>query len=797
MRLRRHAFTLLALSALAGAAVWANRPAEQRDGLPDPTDMRLEYRPGAWLPPGLELNGTVRLLSSPIVEMGKRHRVRIEYTVGDRPITAGESIEIWKHFTSDVEEFQVDDASEPAFFGAEVAAAGVTFQTRKYLNSVQRNEHQVFPYRKTAALVVESGTLKPGDKILFDLGGEQGVRMQFYAENLFNFRVAITNEPEKKILAYGGDAYMKVLGGPLGKLKVQAPSIVGVREPFTVEVVPMDEWVSLARDGAGLELEMLSGEVGVSKFEYDPELLHYVAKNVLASKEGVARIRVRTTDGRFEGLSNPIWVQQTPERRVYYGDLHQHAYLGDGRGVYEELYLFARQVAMLDFGAVTPHQQTLGVSGPILKLEDQSFPANYWPDLVRANKIMKGWKGFTPILAYEYSVGTRAGGHHNVFYADDDARSTMEIDPNQTRAPVGDMMKLLRRSGERSLVIPHIGGGPPSWDHETDPRIERLFEVASVHGVFEESYQKHLESGQRVGATASGDTHTVSFGQANPGLIYTMTNPLTAVLAHTPDREDLWEAMVDRRTFGVTGNQRLLMDFRVNGEPMGGELPRTKADAAKIEARVSGTDRLLRLDIVKNNRTVHTVNTARDPSSRLMRLVWADNLYQRRANTSLADGDIRATAGRVLLERVLNQDNSFESFGQLGNRVVYRSATTSNDFDGVLVDLSGATGDAIVFRRDDPLLGEHEVRIPLAELEDDGVFTWSSGKIDKPRHPYLEAMGVDLQFVVEAELVSPGAPMDYDLLYEHREEMRPGNYYYLRVQQVDTVKAWSSPVWAN
>ncbi len=167
----------------------------------------------------------------------------------------------------------------------------------------------------------------------------------------------------------------------------------------------------------------------------------------------------------------------------------------------------------------------------------------------------------------------------------------MEMAPTETRAPVGEMMKLLRRSGERALVIPHIGGGPPDWEHETDPRLERLFEIASVHGVFEESYQKHLESGQRVGATASGDTHTVSFGQANPGLIYTMTNPLTGVFANSNDREDLWASMVDRRTYGVTGNARMLLDFLVNDEPMGGEIPRYKADAAKVDARVSGSDR--------------------------------------------------------------------------------------------------------------------------------------------------------------------------------------------------------------
>ncbi|MEZ5395364.1 MAG: hypothetical protein R2724_21465 [Bryobacterales bacterium] len=797
MHARRHALTLLALACLAGVAVWANRPALERDGLPDPVNMRLEYRPGAWLPPGLELNGTVRLLTAPVVEMGQRHRIRIEYTVGDREIVAGESIEIWKHFTSDVEEFQVDDSSEPAFFGAETTATGVTFETRKYLNSVQRNEHSVFPYRKAAGLVVQSGSLKKGDKVIFDLGGVQGVRMQFYSENLFNFRVAITNDAEKKVLAYGGDAYMKVIGGPLAKLKVQAPSIVGKGEPFTVEVVPMDEWVSLAKDGAGLELEMIADDAGPSDFEYDPDLLHYVAHNVVASKEGVSRIRVRTKDGRFEGVSNPIWTQRKPERRVYFGDLHQHTYLGDGRGIYEETLSVRTAGRDARLRAITPHQETLGVSGPILRLEDQGFPADYWPDLVRANKTIKGWKGFTPILAYEYSVGTKAGGHHNVFYADDEAKSTMEIDPNKTRAPVGEMMKLLRGSGERALVIPHIGGGPPSWTHETDPRLERLFEIASVHGVFEESYQKHLESGQRVGATASADNHTVSFGQSNPGLIYTMTNPLTAVMAYSPDREDLWEAMTDRHTYGVTGNARLLMDFRVNDEPMGGELPRTKADSARIVAKVSGVDPILRLEIVKNNQTIHTVTPGRDPNARLMRIVWADNYYQRRANTSLADGEVRASAGRVTLERVLNQDNSFEWFRQDGDRVVYHSATTSNDLDGVLVDISGATGDEVVFRRTDPMLGEHEVRIPLAALKRDGVFSWRSGKIPGARHPYLEDMGLDVELFVEAELINPAAPLDYDLVYEHREAMKPGDYYYLRVQQLDTVKAWSSPVWAN
>lgn len=787
---RQPLFVALCLVALAGLALWANRS--------DPAAMRIDYRPGAYFPPGFPLHGEVKLLTPPVVEMGKRHHIRIEYVMGDLEIGPGESIEIWKHFTSDVEEFQVDDSDAPAYFGAETTAPGVEFEPVIYSNSVQRNKQQAFPYRKTAGIIIREGTLKKGDKVYFDLGGPKGVRMQFYAENLFNFRIAFTHPGEMKYLGYGGDAYMKVTGGPLAKLKVQAPSIVGRREPFTVEVVPLDAWGSLAKNYQGLEIVLESDQVGVAPLEYDPALQHYVAENVLASKQGVARIRARTADGRFEGVSNPIWVEDHPVDRVYYGDLHQHAYLHDGRGVPIELYLNARRVALLDFGAVTPHQTGISATGPSFRIDEYRDLRDNWPLLVEGVKVMKDWEGFVPILGYEYSVGTRAGGHHNVIYADDEAPTTMQLDPAGWRNPVGDMMKTLRRTGRRALVIPHIGGGPPDWEHETDPGLERNFEIASVHGVFEESYQKHLESGQRLSATASADNHTVGFGNSNPGLIYTMTNPLTAVFATEKTREAMWQGFLDRRTFGVTDNARLLMDFRVNGEPMGGELPRYDAGDPRIEARVSGTSPIVRVDLLKNSEVVHSTAPARDPSSSLLRVVWGDNIYQRRANTSIGPGELRAEGGRLTLKRALAIDNSFEEIVQSGPKIAYRTATTSNDRDGMLVDVSQASGDLIFRREDAPeFTGVHEVRIPMHELKRSGYFSWRS-EPQPVRHSYLEKMGVEVRVFLEAELVrETDAAMDVDFSYEDRRPMEPGDYYYLRVEQLDTAKAWSSPVWAN
>lgn len=773
---------------LLGAVIWANRP--------DPTRIPVEYRPGAYFPPGSPLQGEVKLLSPPVVEMGKRHRIRVEYTLGERTIAAGESVEIWKHFTSDVEEFQTLNSDLPAYFDVETTAPGVELSPVIFPNSVQRNRHQVFPYRKTAGVIVNSGELKAGDKLYFDLGGTKGVRMQYYAENLFNFRIAFTNPEEQKVLGYGGDVYLKVTGGPLKTLKVGAPAIVGRREPFDVEIVPLDEWGSLAKDYEGLELAIESDGVGVSPVEYDAELQHYVARNVVASKTGVTRIRAVTKDGRVSGRSHPIWVEERPDDRVFFGDLHQHAYLHDGRGVPIELYLHARRVSLLDFGSVTPHQGPLGITGPSFRVDEFTDARDNWPLLEEGVKATKGWKGFVPILGYEYSVGTRDGGHHNVIYADDEAPTTMQLEPKSWRAPVGEMMKILRRTGKRSLVIPHVGGGPPDWEHETDPRLERLFEIASVHGVFEESYQKHLESGQRLGATASADNHTVGFGNSNPGLIYTMTNPLTAVFAPERSRESMWQGFLDRRTYGVTGNARMLMRFSVNGEPMGGELPRNRTAAPRIEARVSGTAEIVRVDLVKNSTIVHSTAPAHDPSSNLVRIVWGDNVYQRRANTSLAPGEIRADEGALNLRRVMALDNSFERIEQEGPAVSFRTATTSNDRDGVLVDLSQATGQEIILRREDPLLGTHELRIPLEDLRQNGFVRVETDPLPH-RNSYMEKMGVPVRFAVEAELVREEQGLDVNFTFQDQTAMAPGDFYYLRVEQIDTVQGWSSPVWAN
>ena len=792
MRLR--SILALSLAAAGFSFLWREHPALAEPQDASPESLRIEYRPGAYMPPGFPLEGSVKLLTAPVVQAGKRHRIRIEYTVGQAGIAQGEAIEVWKHFTSDVEEFQVEEAGSPAHFAVETTAPGARLKVHPFSNRTRRNIPSVFPYRKAAGATLESGALHPGDKVYLDLGGSKGVRMQHYAENLFNFRIVIAGA-DLKPRDYGGDAFLKVVGGDASKLRVYAPAYVSVGERFSVEAIASDDWGSLAHNYQGHGLEFVDPALGTSRFEYDAALLHYVAANVVANQEGVYRLQVRSRDGALRGTSNPIRVEKFPKRRVYYGDLHQHTYLHDGRGTYEELYLHARRNGLLDFGSLTPHHMWVGVSGPSYHLDKFKDPRDHWPEIVRANKRLNGWRDFVTILGYEYSVGTSLGGHHNVIYNSDDAPTTMQLDPRQNRADVGVMMGILERSGVPAMVIPHVGGGPPDWNHKTDPRIERSFEIASVHGVFEESWQKHLDAGLRLAATASSDNHTVGFGNSYPGLIYTMTNALTGVFAFGKTRDAIWDGIYERRTFGVTGNERILLEFGVNGEPMGGELPSALHDRARISARVSGTEPLTRVELVKNGQLIHAIQPARNRGS-VARITWGDNIYQRRANAGLGEGQLSVESGSLRLVRFLHRDQEFEWMRQDGAAVRWQTAATSNDRDGMLARIDGTEG-SLLFSLDDPDLGKLRASIPLEQLRREGYYRWRTQGEKPYQHSYLKMMGIEVFFELECELVNPEASMDLEFDYEDRESPRPGDYYYLRMEQLDTNKGWASPVWIN
>ncbi len=50
---------------------------------------------------------------------------------------------------------------------------------------------------------------------------------------------------------------------------------------------------------------------------------------------------------------------------------------------------------------------------------------------------------------------------------------------------------------------------------------------------------------------------------------------------------------------------------------------------------------------------------------------------------------------------------------------------------------------------------------------------------------------------VTVEIVDRDAALDRDFEYTDMEDVRPGDYYYVRVTQLDSGRAWSSPFWVG
>jgi hypothetical protein len=62
----------------------------------------------------------------------------------------------------------------------------------------------------------------------------------------------------------------------------------------------------------------------------------------------------------------------------------------------------------------------------------------------------------------------------------------------------------------------------------------------------------------------------------------------------------------------------------------------------------------------------------------------------------------------------------------------------------------------------------------------------------------LKEVGVrPFRDTVSLELVDPGAARDLEIDFSDRGEARAGDYYYVRVTQLNGNRAWSSPVWVG
>jgi hypothetical protein len=321
---------------------------------------------------------------------------------------------------------------------------------------------------------------------------------------------------------------------------------------------------------------------------------------------------VRTGDSA-DGAGGSGAVGQGESERIYWGDIHSHSDLSDGTGTAPQSYFFAREVACLDFYALTDH-------GEIMSLSFRAFDK-----LEKATNEAYDPGSFVTFHGVEWTqVKT---GHYTCIFSGD--RLIKEPRLSYLTVPTTEgLWKALdaftERADCRALALPHHttqNSYIQDWSY-INPKYVKLAEVCSVHGefLFEQRHPLNyvgaidpppeyvpgssiadaLRMGKRLILYAASDEHdghpghSLSHTAARVGHQRPMTRwrcrighpypgGLTAVHARELTRETIFSALQLGRIFACSDHGRPLLSFTINGVPVGSGAPNSSGEPESNE----------------------------------------------------------------------------------------------------------------------------------------------------------------------------------------------------------------------
>jgi len=329
------------------------------------------------------------------------------------------------------------------------------------------------------------------------------------------------------------------------------------------------------------------------------------------TEPGCGRVTLRNPGTGAVGVSNPAEVvEEGPEFRLYWGDLHCQTFFSDGLRCPEELYEFAKEEGMLDIFGLADH--------------DYGLSQLQWRYFVEVTNSFYRPGEFVTIVGYEWTSDRY--GHRNLHFPGDWGQLLKCTEKE------GHTLERIREHARRNgaLLVPHHTANFKmgcSWDQGWDPECERLVEIYSVWGNSErpssegntrpirvsggEREGQHvldaLDRGYRFGFIGGGDTHDGRPGdelhtlQEREDYKLLWRQGIMGVWARELTREGVWEALWARRVY-ASSNCRILLWVTVCDAPMGSEL--RCSGPRRMAVRALGEGPISLLEVVRNRRTI-------------------------------------------------------------------------------------------------------------------------------------------------------------------------------------------------
>ena len=562
--------------------------------------------------------GTISLCPRDDVIAGSRVTLTFAYTVGSLGVKAGGSLRIrtpndgWgapmahrKQLPKRIEgrPFSMDDVTYCTHNRCNLRASlqGCSPDVRIELEA----ECGVGPLSQFIVARVCGGDLAQGDVVTVVYGdrtwGEDGVAVQKVAPTPDRF---VAHVDVAGTGAYHPlddcDLELKVRPGPVSQFNVVVPAVVKPDRAFEIKLAGTDAFRNRpdTRWEGEVRISCTNPDIalpGAAAFSREDD--NYIAvKGVRARSEGIYHVTVDPAEGGWRRVSNPVWCTER-DLHIFFGDLHCHGiYHGDGRsiGTPEDLYAYGRDVAGLDFMAVT---------------DGGGWRSPGWEETQEVTNRYDAPGRFVAFKGFEY--GGDGGGHRNVIYRDCVVEPALDF-------PGG--FYAYYRGRDDVISIPHHTKVRTDWDYY-DADLEALVEVYSCWGsgmahadpLWNKSEKEGsgvynaLKRGYRMGFIGSGDSHSGMPGRSFPQdrqWFMHQKSGFACVYASALTREAIFEGLRSRRCYATTG-VRAILEFSVDGCSMGGALKVRDPEAPRaVRAHAIGTDRLKLLRVIKNNETL-------------------------------------------------------------------------------------------------------------------------------------------------------------------------------------------------
>ena len=306
---------------------------------------------------------------------------------------------------------------------------------------------------------------------------------------------------------------------------------------------------------------------------------------------------------------------------VYWGDMHGHTNISDGKGSLDDYFRYARDMARLDFVVVSNHD--FGNAAP------WKMPKQMWTlTQDKADQYTVNGR-FVAIAGYEWTSQAKYWtpaeplfkgpvkyyNHKNVYFLSRVDYLFSAKDPAYN-SPNLLAQAVLKHGGLIHNSHPFGDESRDQWDYdralesvivnsEMGPDVMRYGGKEYKPG-WESRVRDFLNSGRKTGFVAGTDTH-----EGKPAA-------RTAVLAGELTHPAIFEALRHRRNYAVT-NARIVLDFNINGHFMGEKIQ--IEGKPRIVADVHGTDKIQEVAVVRDGAVIRTLN----PKAQRLRFEYVDN----------------------------------------------------------------------------------------------------------------------------------------------------------------------------